>query len=205
MNEKYLEKQLKTLQYVRASDGLKDRIHNLTSDLPSHQKAFFPLVAFQMGVAMAVVLVLLLAGSGVVAAAKYSRPGSFFYPVKKIINTLPVHVFKEDDDSSLTPAPIPQGDLLHSSGAPTPETKKEHLQQNLREQENKGEKQEQGDELHEVEGLSTHNPVISVVPQVHNNEDSNHENEGKFNFGQRIRDFFEHAHSSSSHHEQKDN
>lgn len=195
MNDKDLEKQLKTLHYIHPSERLKDRITELTADLPSHSKTFFPLVAFQMGVAFAVILLLLGIGSGVVAAASYSRPGNFFYPVRKVIEGLPIKVFHEEIPT-LTPVPTQR-----ITPRATPEVKKEKTEKNLQDKEHEQENEDTGiSSQQKVEGITTQSPVVS--PSGENNGDGNVK---KVNFGDRIKQFFNSMHIQSFSNHGKEN
>ncbi len=101
-----LEKQLQQLQSIKATKGLINRIHGMASDLPTkHRGVYFPLVAFQAAVVMGVLLLLIGLGSGVVAAAKGSHPGSPFYPVKEMIEKIPGG--KPSITQTITPSRVP--------------------------------------------------------------------------------------------------
>lgn len=81
-----LKQQLQTLQEIKASDSLKNRIHETVNNLPAKsRRLYFPLVTFQAAFALVILLIVVGIGSGLVAGVKQSHPGTLLYPVKELI------------------------------------------------------------------------------------------------------------------------
>lgn len=77
---------------IRPSAKLQKRLVLVGAHLPSHKTSKLPLFAFRGGIIVAsILLVILFAGSGIVAAATLSNPGSFLFPVKRAVIQAEIH------------------------------------------------------------------------------------------------------------------
>lgn len=91
MTEKELRTQLEYLQQLKAPKSVHKFVEAKTVNLSEKRGGwYFPLVMFRVGFAIAVLLLFVLATSGVVVAAVQSTPGSMLYPVKQVIRHLPI-------------------------------------------------------------------------------------------------------------------
>ncbi|HEX7041864.1 MAG TPA: hypothetical protein VF189_01310 [Patescibacteria group bacterium] len=150
---KKIEEKLKMLSSIKASNNLKKRIHVMTNDLPSlHRGFYFPLFAFQSAVIATVIIVLVGLGSGFVVAAEGSNPGNLFYPVKKIIQKVPVPFIQEIPTTIPTVMPT----IALPSATPSPEEKHENKNMNNPYINNQDPKQNDNENKNQtVEGVST--------------------------------------------------
>ena len=104
-------------RYTHASVGLHEKIAGMVMDLPDHPKKFyFPVFAFQMAIAVTVLVVLIGLPAGLVVAAKGSQPGTPFYSVKKVLQKIAPQVVEEP---SVLPTPAINKPIMQ----PTPTQK----------------------------------------------------------------------------------
>lgn len=152
MKKNNLLKTLNSLQEVQARESLKKRIHSLEQSLPYGEvMPRMSLTMFRVAFAGIVVVLLLGLGSGVVAAAKGSHPGSLLYPLKKAIVQTQIKFTSNPEEKAVLKKEIeestPSATPVASPTAKPVIKVKEHEDENEQ----------------EVEGVSTH---VTVTPRV---------------------------------------
>lgn len=109
MDEKEIMKQLESLQEIKAPKRLHAQLFQQTAFLPEkHNDFYFPLFAFRIGLAFAVVLLCVLATSGIVVAAAHSQKNTPLYPVKVLIQKVAPNFIEQKGvkgESAPTPRP----------------------------------------------------------------------------------------------------
>ncbi len=162
MKDKIILEHLQNLGSIKASNSLHKKIATQSAFLqPKYRGFYFPLFAFRTGLILSVLVVLLLAGSGLVWAAKLSNPGTPLYPIKQAIQTIAPQLIHEN----VIPTIIPQSQNIPTSipqpTNPAP-TKTHYSITGAGEDGQEREGSKGGERESEVEGISTVQPTNSV-------------------------------------------
>lgn len=166
MKDNIILEHLQSLGGIKASNKLHKKIDTQSAFLqPKYRGFYFPLFAFRTGLALSVIAVLLLAGSGLVWAAKLSNPGTPLYPIKQAIQTIaPQFIHPE-----VIPTIVPQSQVIPTSeplkASPTP-TKTHYSITGAGEDGQEREGSQGGERESEVEGISTVQPTNSFQQKI---------------------------------------
>lgn len=109
MKDKQILEYIRILQREKASEHLHEKVHSMVSLLPEkHSGFYFPLFAFRLGIVAMVLILCIVATSGVIVAAQQSRSGTPLYPVKVLMQrVVPAFIQQKQVQGIVAPTPTP--------------------------------------------------------------------------------------------------
>jgi hypothetical protein len=107
---------LERMKLIKPDAEFRSRIDKRMNLSPASRRLFLPIFVFRAALAA---VVLLLVGGTSVMASQDSKPGTFFYPVKKLVETVKTSVIPPVTVSTI-PSPQPQSKKLPTTSAPSP-------------------------------------------------------------------------------------